>query len=134
MDSTNIIRGQLGDSLLSGGIWKSGLIGKLAIGATDVANKTLCSFFGPDFLQAVLTDNCCPSGIRLPNAFKTKDNYCEFYNQASAETKKCLTDKSIQVLIDLHGIIKGEEVFGKCCAPCSGKRIEFGRKLLGCDI
>lgn len=127
MDTSNIIRGQIGDGLVSGGIWKSGLIGDLAIGATDGGNKLLCSLIGPDFLQAVLIDNGCPNGVLLRNAFKTIENFCDFYNHAPPEIKKCLTDKGIQLYINLHGIIKDEEVFGICCAHCSG-RIWMRRK------
>lgn len=97
-----------------------GLLGHLTKDFEENGNNLLCRLLGPDFLQAVLADNHCPRGVLLQNAFKSKRDFCAFYNQASQCIKDCLTDAAIRIVINLHGIVFYDTNLGKCCTECTG--------------
>lgn len=113
--------GQIGNYFLRGGLPGGGLGNELVDGLTGGVNNLLCTLVGPDFLRVVLTKNRCPSGVILPNLFKSYKCYCHFYNRQPPNIKKCLSDAAARVDIGLDGIIKLDLLLGICCKNCNTK-------------
>lgn len=106
--------------MASADIYDSGLVGDLVYGVLDAGSDVVCSF-GPHFLDVMLTDNNCPSNSLSPNAFKTKQKLCEYFNQCPLHLKNCLNDTAARILVDLHGITGIVAPLGTCCTHYSGK-------------
>lgn len=111
----------MANSFISGDLYDSGYIGNLAFKGVDATNDAICSILGPRFFDFVITNNGCPSGIVLFNAFRSRQSFCYYFNNSPPEIKKCLTDATVRALVDLYGITKLYNIPGKCCAQYPGR-------------
>lgn len=89
----------------------------------NTSGDLLCSFLGPKFLQTVLANNGCPSGVLIPYAFESKQSFCyHFKYKWSSFTRKCVSKAAIEILVDIPRIIGIEIDLGSCCADCTGRK------------
>lgn len=111
---TNFFTGQ---NLVRLGISRAGLLGTLFSDLADGTNQSICTLLGPNFLQ-LLFDGCkgCPGGIVL-SAFKSFESFCQYFNSAPANKRKCLTDGAAR--IKLPSIFRVNLIIGQCCAQCA---------------
>lgn len=85
------------------------LLNDVVYGVTDVGSSLLCSFLGPNFLKAVFTNRGCRSGVIMPYAFKSKQNFCYYFKYVwSPNIQKCVTDAPIKILVYLPEIVYGQ--------------------------
>lgn len=100
-----------------------GLVGKLFNNVGNDINDVVCRLLGPNFLQVLLNYNGCPNGVRLPYELRSYAEFCAFYNGACQSTKKCLTERAVQIQIKLKGIVDYHMLIGRCCARCGSRYI-----------
>lgn len=89
-------------------------------GLLDNVNGFVCSTLGPNFAQIHIDDDNCPNGFLLPTAFHSMNDFCDCYNRASKQNKKCLTNAAVRVHLGLTGIIRVDALIEKCCARYGG--------------
>lgn len=112
--ANGVVGGQVGNNLASGGILNDGLLGHLADNLQNSGNDFLCRL-GPNLLQAIVTNNRCPRNCLKRNALQSKEQFCAFFNTTSQLIRDCLSEAAFRAAIDLHGIVKYDTNFGRCC-------------------
>lgn len=97
------------------------MLGHLVKNLQASGNDFLCGLMTPNFLKAIITNNCCPRGTIKQSASKSKDEFCALYNAASQSIKDCLSKSAAaQIRIDLPGIVNYTINFGRCCTKQPG--------------
>lgn len=97
-------------------------------GLVDNVNAFVCSLVEPKFSQIRFDHDNCPNGLLLPAAFHGMNDFCDCYNKASKENKKCLTIAALQIHLGIKGIVKLDALVDKCCAQCGGIKYRIIRQ------
>lgn len=117
---------EAGNGLFRGHINRRLLIPILLGDLTGFTVDSVCSLIGPDFLQAIVSSNNCPSVVKLPNAFHSHKDFCELYNRECPDANNCcLTDRAVQSKIDIRGIVRVDIVVAKCCKRCDSNPPQY---------
>lgn len=113
-EAGDVISGEL-YNIVDVNLMGDGAVGHIVNNAADVVNNVICTTLGPNFLQIFVNHHECSNGIFTPSIFHSWPNFCQYFNAAPPNIRKCLFSTAVEYKGRLMGISDGYIRVGKCC-------------------